>query len=157
MVASRPATPCRLGVVHRVGLRYIDAVRPRPGEDFRFYLRDGFHGITDNVFQDGTQRLHVESVGKTQVGEAPGIMVVRVVQNDQGLLLPPDLVGGAPKQDSSAAPGELITLIDMDHYVEGNFDPDTHWIVEMAYEMHVQIVETFHEQVVTAEAIAAWK
>ena len=146
----------RLGVVHRVGLRYIDAVRPRPGEDFRFYLRDGFHGIADDVFQDGTQRLHVESAGKTQVGEVSGAMVVRVVQNDHGMLLPPDLVGGAPKLDSPAEAGELITLIDMDHYVEGNFDPDAHWIVETAYEMHDQIVETFHEQVVTEEAIAVW-
>lgn len=146
----------RLGVVHRVGLRYIDAVRPRSREDFRFYLRDGFHGIADNVFQDGTQRLHVESAGKTQVGEVPGTMVVRVVQNDQGLLVPPDLVGSAPRQGLSADAGELITLIDMDHYVEGSFDPDTRWIVETAYEMHDQIVETFHKQVVTAEAIAAW-
>ena len=147
----------RLGVVHRVGLRYIDAVRPRKGEDFRFYLRDGFRGIADNVFQTGTQRLHVESAGKSRVGEVPGTMVVRVVQNDQGLLLPPDLVGGAPKQGSTAETGELITLIDMDHYVEGNFDPDAHWIVETAYKMHDQIVETFHEHVVTAEAIAVWK
>ena len=83
-------------------------------------------------------------------------MVVRVVQNDQGLLLPPDLVGGAPKQDSSAEAGELITLIDMDHYVEGNFDPDARWVVETAYEMHDQIVETFHEHVVTAEAITRY-
>ena len=84
-------------------------------------------------------------------------MVVRVVQNDQGLLLPPDLVGGAPKQDSSAEAGELITLIDMDHYVEGNFDPDARWVVETAYEMHDQIVETFHEHVVTTEAVALWQ
>ena len=147
----------RLGVVHRVGLRYIDAIRPRAGEDFRFYLRDGFHGIAEDVFRPGTQRLHVESAGKTQVGEVAGTMVVRVVQNDQGLLLPPDLVGGAPKQDSSAETGELITLIDMDHYVEGNFDPDARWVVETAYEMHDQIVETFYEHVVTAEAVALWQ
>ena len=83
-------------------------------------------------------------------------MVVKVAQNDQGLLLPPDLVGGAPKQDSSAEAGELITLIDMDHYVEGNFDPDSRWVVATAYEMHDQIVETFHDHVVTEGAVAAW-
>ena len=147
----------RLGVVHRVGLRYIDAVRPRANQDFRFYLRSGFHGVADDRFQSGTHRLHVESIGKTQVGDVAGTMVVRVVQNDQGLLLPPDLVGGAPKQRSSAEAGELITLIDIDHYVDGNFDPDVQWVVAAAYEMHDQIVETFHEHVVTAEAVAAWK
>ena len=147
----------RLGVVHRVGLRYVDAVRPRAGEDFRFYLRPGFHGVVDDLFQAGTHRLHVESTGNTRVGEAAGTMVVRVVQNDQGLLLPPDLVGGAPEQGSRAEAGELITLIDMDHYVEGNFDPDVQWVVAKAYEMHDQVIETFHEHVVTEEAIAVWK
>ena len=147
----------RLGVVHRVGLRYIDAVRPRAREDFRLFLRPGLHGVADDVFESGTHRLHVESIGKTQVGDVAGTMVVRVVQNDQGLLLPPDLVGGAPKQRSSAEAGELITLIDIDHYVDGNFDPDAQWVVAAAYEMHDQIVETFHEHVVTAEAVAAWK
>ena len=35
----------RLGVVHRVGLRYIDVVSPSGGKDFRFYLRPGLHGV----------------------------------------------------------------------------------------------------------------
>ena len=147
----------RLGVVHRVGLRYVDAIRPRAGEDFRFYLRPGFHGIADDVFQSGTQRLHVQSTGKTRLGDAAGTMVVRVVQNDQGLLLPPDLVGATPRERSSAATGELISLIDMDHYVEGNFDPDARWVVATAYKMHDQIVETFHEHVVTPAAVEVWK
>ena len=130
---------------------------PRAGEDFRFYLRPGFHGVADDLFQKGTHRLHVESTGKTQVGGVAGTMVVRMVQNDQGLLLPPDLLVGAPKQSSSADAGELITLIDIDHYVEGNFDPDAKWVVAAAYDMHDQIVDAFHEHVVTAEAVAVWK
>ena len=147
----------QLGVIHRVGLRYVDAVRPRAGEDFRYYLRRGFHGVADTLFQEGTHRLHVESTGNTQVGNVTGTMVVRVVQNNQGLLLPPDLVSGAPNQGSSAEPGELVTLIDMDHYVEGNFDPDAKWVVARSYDMHDQIIETFHEHVVTPEAVAVWQ
>ena len=37
----------RLGVVHRVGLRYIDVVRASGGKDFRFYLGPGLHGVPD--------------------------------------------------------------------------------------------------------------
>ncbi len=147
----------KLGVVERVGLRYIDLVQPREGEDFRFYLRRGFHGIEDQVFQTATHRLHMESMGKTSVGDISGTMVVRVVQNDQGFSLPPDLVGGAPKHAPRAKPGELITLIDMDHYIEGNFDPNAEWIIARAYEMHDHLIETFHGQVVTKEAIEVWK
>ena len=148
----------QLGVVQRVGLRYIDVVQPRKGEDFRAYLRPGFHGAADEVFQAGTHRLQVESTGRTQVGaDVTGTMNVRVVQNDQGFSLPPDLIGGAPKHAVRAKAGELLTLIDMDHYIEGTFDPDTDWVVARAFEMHDHLIETFHEHVATETAIEAWK
>ncbi len=148
----------RLGVVQRVGLRYVDIVQPREAEDFRNYLRPGLHGTADEVFRAGTHRLHVESTGRTQVGDdVPGNMIVRIAQDDQGFSLPPDLIGGAPKYTPRAKPGELITLIDMDHYIEGAFDADTDWVVARAFEMHDHLVETFHEHVVTETAVEVWK
>ena len=144
-------------MIHRVGLRYVDVVRPRAGKGFRFYLRPGLHGVSDEVFQPGGHLLHIESRGRTVVGGHPGAMVVRIVQNNQGLSLPPDLMAAAPSLSSRAEAGELVTLIDMDHYVEGNFDPDSEWVVARAYEMHDHIVETFHDHVVTEEAIEEWK
>ena len=146
-----------LGVVHRVGLRYIDVVRPSGGKDFRFYLRPGLHGVPDEVFQPGQHLLHTESRGRTVVGGNPGTMVVRIVQNDQGLSLPPDLVDAAPSFSPRAEAGELVTLIDMDHFVEGNFDADPDWVVARAYEIHDHIIETFHNHVVTEDAIKEWK
>ena len=124
----------RLGVVHRVGLRYIDVVRASGGKGFRFYLRPGLHGVGDEVFQPGQHLLHTESRGRTVVGGNPGTMVVRIVQNDQGSPLPPDLVDAAPSLSPRAEAGELVTLIDMDHFVEGNFDADPDWVVARAYE-----------------------
>ena len=148
----------RLGVVQRVGLRYVDVIQPREGEDFRAYLRHGFHGAADEVFQAGTHRLHVESRGRTQVGDdVTGTMIVRVVQNDQGFSLPPDLIAGAPKHAARAKAGELITLIDMDHFIEGTFDPNADWVVARAFEMHDHLIETFHEHVATETAIEVWK
>jgi hypothetical protein len=84
-------------------------------------------------------------------------MIVRVAQNDQGFDLPPDLVQGGPKHESGARKGELVTLVDMDHFIEGNFDPDTGWVVARAYEMHDHLIETFHKHVVTEKAIEVWK
>ena len=66
-------------------------------------------------------------------------------------------MAAAPKYSQRAGPGELLTLIDIDHYVEGTFDPDSEWVVAGAYEMHDRIVETFHDHVVTREAIEEWK
>lgn len=147
----------QFGLVQRVGLRYIDLVKPREGEDYRLYLRPGFHGVADEVFRARSHRLHVESVGHTSVGDTEGTMIVRVVQNDQGFDLPPDLVGGAPTHESRAQAGELVTLVDMDEFIEGKFDPDPGWVVARAYEMHDHLIETFHNHVVTEKAIEVWR
>ena len=158
---GRPHRPRRVrtrpGVVHRVGLRYIDVVRASGGKAFRFYLRPGLHGVGDEVFQPGQHLLHTESRGRTVVGGNPGTMVVRIVQNDQGSSLPPDLVAAAPSFSPRAEAGELVTLIDMDHFVEGNFDADPDWVVARAYETHDHIIETFQGHVVTEDAIEEWK
>ena len=147
----------QLGVVHRVGLRYIGVVRASGGKDFRFYLRPGLHGVGDEVFQPGRHLLHTECRGRTVVGGNPGTMVVRIVQNDQGSPLPPDLVDAAPTFPPRVEAGELVTLIYMDHFVEGNFDADPDWVVARAYEMHDHIIETFQGHVVTEDAIEEWK
>ena len=132
-------------------------VQPREGEDFRLYLRQGFHGVADAVFRSRSHRLHIESVGHTAVGSGEGTMIVRVAQNDRGFDLPPDLVGAAPKHESRARPGELITLVDMDHFIEGKFDPDASWVLARAYELHDHLIETFHKHVVSEKAIEVWR
>ena len=147
----------RFGIVQRVGLRYVDVVRPQSGKGYRFYLRPGLHGLPDEVYQPGRHLVHIESRGSTVVGGDAGTMVVRIVQNDQGHVLPPDLLAAAPKFPRRVEAAELVTLIDMDHYVEGNFNPDSDWVVARTYEMHDHIIETFHEHVITPEAIEEWK
>ena len=147
----------KLGLIQRVGLRYIDLVQPREGETYRDYLRPGFHGASDTPFVEGSHRLYVESVGRTNVGDTPGTMVLRVAQNDQGLDLPPDIIGNAPKFQPRTKAGELATLVDMDHFIEGKFDPSAEWVTARAYAMHDHLVETFHEHVVSKDAIEVWQ
>jgi len=147
----------RLGIVERIGLRYINLILPGPGEDFRRYLRPGLHGVRDSAFEPGSNRTHIESVGRTSCGQTQGIMIVRISQNDQGFDLPPDLAAGAPSHISQAKAGELATLIDIDHYTEGNFDPDVEWVTARNYELHDHIIETFHEDVASEAAIEAWR
>lgn len=146
----------KLGIIQRVGLRYIDIIQPRDGESYRDYLREGFHGAADAPFQKGSHRLYVESVGLTDVGDTPGTLILRVAQNDQGFDLPPDLVGGAPKRQPRAKAGELVTLVDMDHSIEGNFDPAAKWVKQRAYKLHDHLVDAFHDHVVSKRAIEVW-
>ena len=49
----------------------------------------------------------------------------------------------APSFPPRAEAGELVTLIDMDHFVDGNFDADPDWVVVRACEMHDHVIETF--------------
>ena len=145
------------GVVERIGLRYVDMVIPSGEKDYRFYVQSGLHGIPDDVFQSASHRLQIQSMGITNVGSIEGKMLVKLLQNDQGHDLPPDLMVSAPKHDSKATDGVLCTLIDMDHFVEGSFDPDAKSVVEITYKLHDKLVETFHKNVVTPEAIEEWK
>lgn len=147
----------RLGVVQRVGLRYIDLVQPREGEDHRFYLKPGLHGVTEGVFAAGSQRLFQVNVGHTQVGDVEGFMVLRITQNDQGIDVPPDLVDGAPKLESRSRVGELVTFVDMDHFIERNFEPNTDEVIAYSYRLHDHIIETFHEHIVTKEGMDVWR
>lgn len=145
-----------LGVIQRIGLRYVDLIRPDAGKDYRFFLKEGFHGLADEVFEAGTHRVYVQSVGKTMVDSTPGVMIVRVVQRDDGLDLPPDLAFGAPKHEVRAQKDEVVTFVDMDHFVTGSFAADAELVVEKLFRLHDKLVETFHENVVTKEAIESW-
>lgn len=145
------------GVVERVGLRYVNLVRPREGEDHRMYLRPGLHGVSDEMFLPGTPRVQVESVGRTAVGERQGTLIVRVSQNDKGFDVPPDLLGAAPRRSTGVIPGELVSLIDMDHFMEARIEPTIDQVIELTYLLHDQLIETFHEHVVTPEAIEVWR
>ncbi len=151
----------RYGVLQRLGLRYVDLVRPRQGngEDFRTYVQPGLRGLDDGAFPEGARRCGFEAAGRTRlVGDQSGTLVVRLHQNDQGLDLPPDLIVDAPKRPKRAAPGDLVTLIDIDHFWEGQQGPpiEADWVVERAYLLHDHIVNVFHSHVVTAEAKKIW-
>lgn len=147
----------KYGVIQRIGLRYVDLIRPDAGRNYRFFLKSGFHGVADEVFEQGTHRVYVQSVGRTMVDGTPGAMIVRVVQSDAGADLPPDLAMVAPKHEVRAREGELVTFVDMDHYVTGNFAADAGLVVDKLYRLHDKLIETFHEQVVTKEAVESWK
>lgn len=147
----------KLGLVERVGLRYVNLIAPTGDETHRDYLRPGLHGVDEPVFREATARLFIEQVGRTDVDGEEGSMVIRVTQNDLGFDLPPDLVNSAPEREARAIRGALVTLLDTDHFIEGSFEADAAWVVARAYTMHDRIIETFHERLVTDYAIEVWR
>lgn len=140
------------GSINRIGLRYVDVIAPRQGETFRNYLQDSLHGPRSSVFTDPKQWLHLESVGRTDIGT----MIVRITQNDQGIVLPPDIMHKPMSHKMKIDPGNVITLVDTDHFVEGSWDYDLESIMNTTNDLHEAINAAWFSDLVTQEALEIW-
>jgi len=102
-----------LGLIERIGLRYVDVVRPSEGEELRQYLHPGLLGFNDaDVGVRGSIRMSVYQ-GETD----SGTLLFRLAQrNDRGFL-PPDLEPSPLYHDQpEVRKGEIVTLLDTDHF-----------------------------------------
>lgn len=87
----------------------------------------------------------------------PGTMTVCVVRHDQSHSLPPrshgrhaDVTHPRRAWANGSRSSTLITTS------KGRSDPDSGWVVGRARELHDHNVETFHDHVVTKDAIKQW-
>jgi uncharacterized protein (TIGR04255 family) len=140
------------GSISRIGLRYVDVINPGPNETFRNYLQDSLHGPKSAVFTDSSHWLHLESVGRTAIGT----MIVRITQNEQGIVLPPDIIHKPMNHKMKIEPGKVITLVDTDHFVEGSWDYDLESIMNTTNDLHEAINAAWFNDLVTLEALKIW-
>jgi uncharacterized protein (TIGR04255 family) len=140
------------GMINRIGLRYVDVINPRPNETFRTYLQTSLHGPQSSVFTEQNQWLHLESVGKTETG----VMIVRITQNDQGIMAPPGILLKPMEHKPKIDAGQVITLVDTDHFVEGSWDYDLERIMETTSDLHEAINAAWFSDMVTKEALEIW-
>jgi uncharacterized protein (TIGR04255 family) len=143
-------------LVQRVGLRYVDLIRPGPSESWKDYLREGLHGFDSPLFQPET----IERIHQTVARTAAGTMVVRIVQNRQGVPLPADVTvhNLAVPPHAQNLGSALATIVDMDHYREDlleDYKPER--LSETAWQLKNRIYETFTDYVVTKHAMEVWE
>lgn len=141
--------------LQRIGLRYVDLVRPGANETWHEYVRPELHGLRSSAFvEDGQTQLH-QSTAKTQ----HGTMIVRLYQNREGQVLPPDLTEDDLKVrvEPALSPNELVTLIDLDHFSERQVDYERGFAENQAWALHDDLDRVFRESVVTGHALKAWK
>jgi len=141
------------GRVQRIGLRYVDVIDPRPNETFRDYLQNSLHGPKSSVITGPEHWLHLESVGRT----ALGTIILRITQNDQGVVVPPDIIQKPMVHKIKVEVGKLITLIDTDHFLEGAWDYDLAKIMSTADDLHAGINAAWFNDLVTSHALNAWE
>lgn len=140
--------------VTRLGLRYVNVVMPRLGETWREYVQPGLRGFDSDIFEPQVLRLH-QTVATTRAGA----MVVRVHQNDKGLVVPPDFVQTVLKIPAKfSSPDKLVTLIDIDHFhAREPLEYERAWLEEIGWQLKEGSYEVFADQIVTPHALEVWK
>ena len=139
-------------VVERVGLRYVDFIDPRPGESWKDYVKPGYHGQENDIVRPETSVHFAQTVADTGPGQQ---MIVRLTQNRDGNLLPPDLAPHHPVLAKRVEPGNLATLLDLDHYREARQPFEIGKVVETAWTLHDGLDVMFRD-VVTKHAMEVW-
>ncbi len=143
-------------LVHRVGLRYVDLIRPRENESWDRYVREGLQGLSSPHFLDrATLHLH-QIVTSTH----SGTMIVRLLQNRDTAILPPDL--GTQTLTFPAipppTPGELLTLVDIDHFHECEPEEfDRQLLERIAWPLKNASCEVFRDSLFTDYAFEVWR
>jgi uncharacterized protein (TIGR04255 family) len=140
-------------LVERLGLRYVDLVRPEDGESWTDYLKPELHGLNPAAIgmTEGLQRH--ETVGTTKVGQ----LVVRCVQSTDGVFLPADLSPTTLDYTGvTVRQGELLTLLDFDHFTQVTRDYDVDHVMSVMWELHENLGVTFLEAT-TDLAMKKWE
>lgn len=145
--------------ISRLGIRYLDAVLPRPGETVKDYLASGLSGIG---LEAACQQHMTESVFTTKTSPLVenGILVVRTYHRTSSRwgLFPPDILqNGLVLPQKFAIDGEREhAIIDTDHYIQGQMSLDMHKLDEQLRSLRGAIKEAFFATV-TDHACNVWK
>ena len=142
--------------VARLGLRYLNAVLPKPGESIDQYLDAGMNGIRLNAQQRYALN---ESVFDTEVGGLlpKSTLVARVHRMTSPLGFPPDMVPNGLVQMPKFVINEPRphAVIDTDHFCEGRAPLDFDKIGAQLSALHATIKLVF-DATTTEYARAAW-
>ncbi len=140
-------------LIERLGLRYVDLIRPRKGESCTKYLKSGLHGLSAEELGVKKAMLRSETVGDTAIGR----LIVRCVQTMQAAPLPPDLWPATLDFSTiTVPPDELVTVLDLDHYTESPREFDAASVLDTMRHLHDTLDGAFRAAV-TPEAMKVWK
>jgi uncharacterized protein (TIGR04255 family) len=136
----------------RIGIRYVNLIRPTDEFAAHEFLNPELRGIYKDAIE-GVSNLQntIISQGKTTFGN----LVIRAIQNSSGNFLPDDLRLRKLNFKIKLNEGEVVTLLDIDHYGQIQQSFDEALLNPVLDEMHDFIDNAFRFSV-TKEAIAQW-
>jgi uncharacterized protein (TIGR04255 family) len=137
----------------RVGLRYLDAVMPSPGEDLESYLIAQVLGMRGRIAGE-MQHSFTESLFNVPQGK----VLSRVVSQNGPIGFPPDLIvlGNDLRLDPRFAEHSgPYAIIDTDGFNDARDRIDNSAIRGKIVELHQQVDAVFHS-IVTKHAVKMW-
>jgi uncharacterized protein (TIGR04255 family) len=140
-------------IITRVGLRYTDAIVPAASKQLEFYLHKSLLGVSSPVLKNAL-------IAHTTIAETEhGRMLVRIMQNRQGMLVSLEL--GQPNlllQRKAPTDNSVVTLLDFDHFKEWPTDAAPYQreaLNALLWDLKNGIYDVFNT-FVTPEAIKEW-
>lgn len=141
-------------LITRVGLRYVNAIVPSNGKNWRSYVGPGLHGIHLTSMTGALAAYHV--FGETTHGR----LLARMTQNSEGMLVPIEMgQQNLALQRQPPAPGTTITLVDIDHFKEWNkdfIDYQPKAMEQLLWDLKAVTYDVFRS-FVTESAVEEWK
>lgn len=137
----------------RVGLRYLDAVMPRPGENLESYLIPQVLGMSGKIPGE-MQHSFTESLFNVPQGK----LLSRVVSQNGPIGFPPDLIvlGGDLRLDQRFAEHSgPYAIIDTDGFNDTRDRIDSATIQRKIKELHKRVDAVFHS-IITEHAEKTW-
>lgn len=102
-----------IGLVERVGLRYVNLVRAKGSEGFAQFLDPGLLGLDESKYGATHSKIMSQVLGQTEIGT----LAIRLFQRDDGSFLPPDAEPSPlDHPDPELGQGEVVSLLDLDHF-----------------------------------------
>lgn len=142
----------RLDFTERVGLRYLDAVLPKPNESLSDYLTPEVLGLSQKL---SGQMAH--SVSETVTINAVGQLVSRVVIQNGHVGLPAELMAFSPKiEPRFTQPEGCHAIIDADAFYEKREAFNLERLEAKLLALHDDVIKKSFEATVTAHALAVW-
>lgn len=140
-----------VSLAERIGLRYVDVIRPKEGQTLSDYLQPGLLGISAEQLGVSKSLYRFEANSLTEVGQ----LVLRLFQSDNGSYLPPDINLEGVKPTLKIERDETVTVLDVDNFSLKQCDFITDDLIESMWQLHDYIDRTF-KAAVTTKAFQFW-
>jgi uncharacterized protein (TIGR04255 family) len=138
-------------LVERIGLRYVDLIRPDPGESLRDYLPQQLLGYEVNEIKVGEASFAFQFTGKS----AEGRILARHYPAQAGNALPPDLQNAHLDYSNIPASKSGDAFLDFDHSSEAKIEFGSSEILAAIEQLHDALDLLFRKSV-TPSALEKW-